>query len=99
MIRFFVNVVGTLLLALALVFAVGDIARSIAQDALTITAMGDALGSIGVSLAGDAGASGVTSDLLALVSTWPAAPVLAVAAFLVFLVARPLDTRRHRLAR
>lgn len=95
MIRFLVNAVGTLLLALALVFAVGDIARSIAQDAIRITAMGDALNSIGLALAAPEGASGVMGDLVAVVSAWPAAPVLAVAAFLVLLVARPRERSRH----
>ncbi|KQT53843.1 MULTISPECIES: hypothetical protein [unclassified Aureimonas] len=99
MIRFFVNAVGTLLLALALVFAVGDIARSIAQDAVRITAMGDAMASIGLPFGPGAETSSVTADLIVLVSSWPAAPVLAVFAFLVFLLARPREARARRLAR
>lgn len=101
MIRFLVNAVGTLLLALALVFAVGDIARSIAQDAVRITPMGDAMASVGVPFGAGAGAGapGVTADLVALVSSWPAAPVLMGFAFLVFLVARPREMRARRLAR
>ncbi|KQT44522.1 hypothetical protein ASG43_14410 [Aureimonas sp. Leaf454] len=99
MIRFFVNAIGILLLALALVFAVGDIARSLAQDAVRITELGDAMGSIGVSLAPAGEVSTPTADLLSLVSSWPAAPVLGAAAFLVFLVGQPREGRRDRALR
>lgn len=94
MIRFLVNAVGTLILALAIVFAIGDIARTIAQDALRIMPMGEAMTLIGVPFVPAPGASGVSVDLVSVIAAWPAAPVLAVLAFLVFLIARPRQTGR-----
>ena len=93
MIRFLFRLLGQIVLAVALVFAVADIARSLANDETSLTTLGDAAASVHLSMMPSTGASDRTIDVVALVSAWPAAVVLAGLAFLLLFIGR-----RPRLA-
>lgn len=93
MIRFLFRLAGQIVLALGLVFAVADIARSLANDAPSLTTLAEAAAALRVPLAPSDGNAAVL-DVLALVSAWPAALVLAALAFLLmFLGRRPGPAR------
>lgn len=93
MIRFLFRLAGQVVLAVGLVFAVADIARSLANDALSLTTLAEAAAALRLPLAPAEGDAGVL-DVIALVSAWPAALVLAVLAFvLMFFGRRPGPVR------
>ena len=89
MIRLLFRLLGQLVLALALVFAVADIARSIANDAVSLTPLGTALAALGIVPVPVAGAV----DVMALVAGWPASVALMGLAFLLLFLGR----RPHRV--
>lgn len=93
MIRFLFRLAGQIVLAVGLVFAVADIARSLANDALSLTTLAEAAAALRLPLAPAEGDASVL-DVIALVSVWPAALVLAVLAFvLMFFGRRPGPVR------
>ena len=95
MIRLLFRLLGQLVLALALVFAVADIARSIANDAVSLTPLGTALAALGIVPVPVAGAV----DVMALVAEWPASVALMVLAFLLLFLGRRPHRVPGRLAR
>jgi len=95
MIRLLFRLLGQLVLALALVFAVADIARSIANDAVSLTPLGTALAALGIVPVPVAGAV----DVMALVAGWPASVALMVLAFLLLFLGRRPHRVPGRLAR
>jgi len=99
MIRFLFRLCGQIILALALVFAIADIARSLANDAVSLTTLGDAAAAVHLPLVPAAGASANALDVIALASAWPAAAVLGVLAFLLLFIGRrpgPIAGRHAR---
>jgi hypothetical protein len=94
--RFILNLVGGLLLALALVFAVADIARSLADGAMRLGSIGEVLAALGMPLGADGGLSANAVDLVAAVSGWPASVSFGLAAFLFLFVGRPPHRRGSR---
>ncbi|MBC8129924.1 MAG: hypothetical protein H7Y08_06340 [Rhizobiaceae bacterium] len=100
MVRFVLNAVGSVLLSVAVVFAVADIARSLADDAWRMTPVGEILLAIGVTTGARADMASPSSiDLLGLSSAWPASMTLAAAAFLVLFLGRSRDRTRRSLTR
>lgn len=100
MIRFLFRLLGQIVLAVALVFAIADIARSLANDEISLTTLGDAAASVHLPLAPSAGASDNMIDVIALVSAWPAAVALVMMAFLLmFIGRRPRLPPGRRVAR
>ena len=95
MIRLLFRLLGQLVLALALVFAVADIARSIANDAVSLTPLATALAALGIVPVPVAGAV----DVMALVAGWPASVALMVLAFLLLFLGRRPHRVPGRLAR
>lgn len=87
MIRFLFRLAGQVILAVGLVFAVADIARSLANDALSLTTLAEAAAALRLPLAPSEGDASVL-DVIALVSAWPAALVLAVLAFVLMFLGR-----------
>jgi hypothetical protein len=88
MIRFLFRLAGQIALAVALVFAVADIARSLANEAVSLTTLADAAAAMRLPLT--PAAPGAALDAVVLVSGWPAAAVLGLLAFvLLFLGRRP----------
>jgi hypothetical protein len=91
MLRFLARVLGNIFLAVAVVYAVGDIARSIADDVVATTSLTQALAVLGVSEAEAAG--GALAPLLAVIGPLPAAFVFFAAALALLLLGR---ARRRR---
>lgn len=98
MMRFVANAIGSVLLAFALVFAVADIARSLAGDIVRLTPLGDVFGLAGLSLEPAPGQSEAAKATLSLISAWPASITLGIAAF-VFLFIGRRRSRRVRFIR
>lgn len=94
MLRFIARVLGNLLLAVAVVYAVGDIARTIADDVVATTSLTQALAVLGVSAEDAAG--GALAPLLAVIGPLPAALVFFAAA-LVFLLLGRSHRRRDEM--
>ena len=67
--------------------AVADIARSLANDALSLTTLAEAAAALRLPLAPSEGDASLL-DVIALVSAWPAALVLAVLAFVLMFLGR-----------
>lgn len=99
MMRFLVNAAGSVLLAFALVFAVADIARSMAGDIVRLTSLGQVLALVGVSLEPVAGQSEAAKALIGAVAAWPASVMLGIAAFLLLFIGRPRRAARARFTR
>ncbi|KAB0682721.1 hypothetical protein [Aureimonas leprariae] len=97
--RFILNLVGGILLALALVFAVGDIARSLADGATRLGSIGEAFAAVGLPLGPGDGMSANAVDLVATVANWPASITFGLAAFVLLFVGRPPHRRHGRLVR
>ncbi|WP_152044512.1 hypothetical protein [Aureimonas psammosilenae] len=98
--RFLFNLLGGLLLAFALVFAVADIARSIADGVTRLTTLSEGAAAIGLQpLGSEAGLSGGGLDLVATLSSGPAAIMLGLLALLFLFIGRPPRRRAGRLAR
>jgi hypothetical protein len=98
--RFVFNLIGAALLAFAVVFAVADIARSIADGATRLTTIGEAFAAVGLPLgAAAAGASANAVDLVATLAGWSASIAFGLAAFLLLFVGRPPHRRGGRFAR
>ena len=76
--RLVLRLIGGVLLAVAVVLAVSDIARSLAGDVVRLAPLGSVLAGTGL---GDAGTGSSGGTLLALVAAWPASVVAALAAF------------------
>ncbi|SKA22182.1 hypothetical protein [Consotaella salsifontis] len=91
MLRFLARLIGLIFLAIAAVFAVGDIARSIAENSARLMSLSDALALVGVAAppvsgADDAFAESLAS-LLAVVGPWPASGVFLGLSLLLLLLA------------
>ena len=97
--RFFLNLVGGIFLAFALVFAVSDIARSLADGFTRLTSIGEAFASVGMPLDAEAGTSGNAVDIVAAVSIWPASMAFGFVAFLFLFIGRPPRRRGGRFVR
>lgn len=97
--RFILNLLGGILLALALVFAVADIARSLADGATRLGSIGDVLAAVGLPLGAGSDLSANAVDLVAAVANWPASISFGLAAFVLLFVGRPPHRRRDRLVR
>lgn len=96
MLRFLARLIGGFLLAVAVVFAVGDIARSLTGDRLQLTPLGEALAYLGIPAAPDAGGSQFVHDLTAMAVVWPASVALAVLALVLLFIGRPRRRREQR---
>ena len=95
MIRLLFRLLGQLVLAIGLVFAVADISRSLANDAVSLTTLGAAAAAVRLPLAPATGDTAI--DLVALVSAWPAAVALILLGFLLMFIGRrpqPMPGRR-----
>ncbi|GGE09471.1 hypothetical protein GCM10011390_30680 [Aureimonas endophytica] len=97
--RFLFNLLGGLLLAVALVFATADIARTLADGTLRLTTLGEGFASVGLPLAQETrGLSAGALDIVAALAGWPASLTCGLAALLLLFIARP-PHRRGRFAR
>ncbi|WP_102961062.1 hypothetical protein [Mangrovicella endophytica] len=94
MIRFVIRLVGMLVLAAAVVFAVGDIARTIADDVVQMTPLATALATLGLAPALPPDAAAPLQAGLAQLLAAPTSIVLAVFAFIILFIGRPTRPRR-----
>ena len=92
--RFRVNLLGGLLLAVALVFAVADIARTLADGETRLTTLAEALAVLGLGAETAPGLSGGAVDLFAAASAWAASVGFGIAALLLLFLGRPSRRRR-----
>jgi hypothetical protein len=102
MIAFFLRLLSAVSLAVAVVIAVLDGARSIADRALALTPLGEALAEM-LPMAGEGGASSLPRWAAALVDplitallTLPAAAAFAGAALALYILAGVLAPQRNR---
>ncbi|BDA82629.1 hypothetical protein Sa4125_01710 [Aureimonas sp. SA4125] len=98
MIRFVLRGLGAILLAAALVYAVADIARSLADEAVVLTPLSQALTGFGLPAAVPEGPSPVATDLIARVLGWPVSVISGVLALLLLAVGRPARRRAGKLS-
>ncbi|GGD05228.1 hypothetical protein [Aureimonas glaciei] len=89
MIRFLMRSLGAVLLAVALVYGVADIARSLADDAVMLTPLSEALAGLGLPSTVPDGTSPATAGLLARVLAWPMSVLAGVLALLLLAAGRP----------
>ncbi|MCQ0987726.1 hypothetical protein [Jiella marina] len=85
---FLFRAVGMLVLALGLVFAVGDIARSLADEATEMISVTEALNAMGIVIATD------ESEFLAVVGAWSMAITCGVIGLVLILLGH--RTRRRQ---
>ncbi|MBB4002657.1 MAG: hypothetical protein V7704_16105 [Aurantimonas endophytica] len=89
---------GTLLLAVGVVFAVGDIARSLAADALRLLPVGEALALLGIGVDPAATGSATVAVSYAAISGWSVAITAGALGVLFLLLGRgPRRVRRDAL--
>ena len=93
MIRFLLRSFGAILLAAALVYAVADIARSLADDTMILTPLSEALAGLGLPAAPPTGQSPAAADVSTRVLAWPVSVMLAVVAMLLLAAGRPARRR------
>lgn len=93
--RFLLRLIGSLFLAVGIVFAVGDIARSLAADATRLLSVGEALPLLGMTVDPAATGSATVAVAYATISAWPMA-ITAGAVGVVFLL---LGRGRRRVRR
>ncbi|HEY9055630.1 MAG TPA: hypothetical protein VIN77_00620 [Aurantimonas sp.] len=96
--RFLVRLIGSLLLAIAVVFAVGDIARSLADQVTHLVSVREALAMMGGSLEPSGVQSATVAAMLAEIGRWSVSITAGVAG-LVLLFAGRERKRRRRLVR
>lgn len=99
MVRFLLTAVGVVLLAVAVVFAVSDIARSLAQDVTATTTLAEALLSVGLSAGAAVNQPEAAIDVIAAVSDWPAAITIGSVAILLLYLGRSRGRTPNRVAR
>ncbi|MCW4115947.1 hypothetical protein NPA31_013360 [Aurantimonas sp. MSK8Z-1] len=97
MLSFLARLVGGLLLAAAVVFAIGDIARSLTGTTIELQTLGDAAAAFG--LAVPHGSESLVGAAWVTAAPWPASVSLAVAAFVFLLVGQTGARPRRRLVR
>ncbi|NDV86273.1 hypothetical protein GTW51_06105 [Aurantimonas aggregata] len=93
--RFFLRLIGSLFLAIGVVFAAGDIARSLAADATRLMPVGEALALLGIGVDPAATGSATATVAYAAVSGWSVA-ITAGAIGILFLI---LGRARRRVRR
>jgi hypothetical protein len=96
MFAFLFRFAGCLVLAAGAAFATGDIARSLAAEAVRLTSVSEAM----MLLSGggtEAGDPTGASSILALIGEWPVSPTLAAIAVVLILIGRrrPQPAFRH----
>lgn len=92
--RFLVRLIGSLLLAIAVVFAVGDIARSLADQATRLVSFAEALAMMGGSLEPSGIQSATVATMLAEIGRWSVSITAGVAGLFLLVVGR--ERKRHR---
>ncbi|MEF2070727.1 hypothetical protein [Consotaella aegiceratis] len=103
MLRFLARLVGAVLLAVAVVFAVGDVARSLASETMVLQPAADALTSLGLAPAassqGGDGFGEVIAAAWALIGPWPVSILFLVLAFLFLALGSVGRAPQSRLVR
>lgn len=101
MIRFILRVLGMLVLALAVVFAIGDIARSFTDGVMRLTPLAEAVNYFALRLppGGGLSLSPFFTRIWTVASPWPASVSLAIVAFLLLFAGRPVRRERDPLLR
>lgn len=97
--KFLMRVLGVLFLAVAVVFAVGDIARSIADEATRLVSVNQALASFGLPVLG-AGASppSTAADIAAAIGQWSVTITTGLIGLALLVLGRK-PQRREQVAR
>ncbi|HEX2018731.1 MAG TPA: hypothetical protein VGO17_07305 [Aurantimonas sp.] len=96
--RFLLRLVGSLFLAVGVVFAVGDIARSLAADATRLLPVGESLALLGVDFDPAATGSATVAVAYAAISNWSMAVTAgAIGVVLLLLGRKPRRVRRDAL--
>jgi hypothetical protein len=97
MIRFLMRSLGAVLLAVALVYGIVDIARSLADDAVVLTPLSEALAGLGLPASVPAGSSAAAAGVLTRMLAWPVSVLTGIVALLFLGLGRPARPRAGRL--
>jgi hypothetical protein len=95
MIRFLMRSLGAVLLAVALVYGVADVARSLADDRVTLTPLSEALAGLGLPSAVPGGPSPAAADLWAWLLAAPMSVLAGAVALLLLAAGRPRRRARR----
>lgn len=93
--RFLVRLIGSLLLAIAVVFAVGDIARSLADEMTRLVSVAEALAMMDIGFDPSGFDSATASTIAAEIGRWPVSITAGIAGVVLLVAGRERKARRR----